>query len=71
MLCGEEVIGGNYEAAHSMRGVDADQYCCRFRKHRPAEWRLLTNHNIIAVDDRNCPPVDAHAVRLLQVAIAA
>ena len=43
----------------------------RFRKHRPAEWRLLTNHNIIAVDDRNCPPVGAHAVRLLQVAIAA
>jgi hypothetical protein len=26
MLCGEQVSGGNYEAAHSMRGVDADQY---------------------------------------------
>jgi hypothetical protein len=32
-------------------------YACRFRKRRPAEWRLLTNHNIIAVDDRSCLPI--------------
>jgi hypothetical protein len=29
---------------------------CRFRKPYPVEWRRLTNRNIIAVDDRNCPP---------------
>ena len=40
-------------------------------QHGPAEWRLLANQNIIAVDDRNCPPVHPHAERLLQVAIAA
>jgi hypothetical protein len=28
---------------------------CRFRKRCPAEWRLSTNHSIIALDDRNCP----------------
>jgi hypothetical protein len=46
-------------------------FACRFRKHRPAEWRLLTNHNIIAVDDRNRLPFRPHGVRLLQVATAA
>jgi hypothetical protein len=44
---------------------------CRFQKPYPAEWRLLTNRNIIAVDDRNCHFFRPHAVRLVQVAIAA
>src|SRR5207249_2089883 len=41
------------------------------RKHHPAEWRLLTNHNIIAVDDRNCFPFRPHAARLDALANAA
>ena len=44
---------------------------CRFRKLHPPEWRLFSNQNMIAIDDRNCLPSRPHAVRLHEVAAAA
>ena len=44
---------------------------CRFRNPHPPAWRWQANQNMIAIDDRNWPPLHPHAVRLLQAATAA